>query len=71
MIENKNTKESGKDLCRDCGVEISKHNLYLHAGLCDDCFFKMVDKAEETEDEDYLEETENLELPSKIKPKKM
>jgi len=57
MIEKKEKeiKISNKDLCRDCGVEISKHNLYLHAGLCEDCFFKMVEKAEETEDEDYIE----------------
>lgn len=25
--------------CRKCKIKIGGHNQYLHAGMCDDCFF--------------------------------
>jgi len=65
MSSNTKIIEMDKDFCRDCGIEISKHNLYLHAGLCNDCFFKFVKKAEDTENEDDIAYFEDIQLSNK------
>jgi hypothetical protein len=30
--------------CKKCNIQIGKHNLYWHEGMCDDCFSKMVEE---------------------------
>ena len=41
---HKNHDENMKYNCKKCNAKISAHNKDWHAGLCDDCFFKMIEK---------------------------